>query len=46
MSFTTVEIVKKHLMENHLVISQVDGEPIKLNADSAVCLRYPPVNQQ
>jgi len=46
MSFTTVEIVKKHLMENHLVVSQVDSEPLKISANSAACLRYPPVNRQ
>jgi len=46
MSFTTVEIVKKHLMENHLVISQIDSEATKINADSTASLRYPPVSQQ
>jgi len=46
MSFTTVEIVKKHLMENHLVIRQIDSEPVKIDADTATSLRYPPISQQ
>ncbi|MCP4582264.1 MAG: hypothetical protein GY839_11665 [candidate division Zixibacteria bacterium] len=44
MSFTTVEIVKKHLMENHIVVSQIDSEPAKISDNSIAQLRYPPVN--
>ena len=43
MSFTTVEIVKKHILEKHIGIQQIESEPVKLVADSPVGLRYPPV---
>ena len=44
MSFTTVEIVKKHIVENHVAVSQIDSEPVKLEAGSAGKLKYPPIN--
>jgi hypothetical protein len=43
MSFTTIEIVKKHILEKHIGIQQIESEPVKLVADTAVGLRYPPV---
>jgi hypothetical protein len=46
MSFTTVEIVRKHILENHIAIGEIDSEPVKLNADSTGTLCYPPVNKE
>lgn len=43
MSFTTVEIVKKHILEKHIGIQQIESEPVRLVADTAVGLKYPPV---
>ena len=43
MSFTTVEIVRKHILENHISLSDVDSEPVKVGDDSSCFLRYPPV---
>jgi len=43
MSFTTIEIVKKHIVENRIAVSQIDSEPVKLTAGSKAQLRYPPV---
>lgn len=43
MSFTTVEIVKKHILEKHVGIQQVESEPVRMVADTAIGLRYPPV---
>ena len=44
MSFTTIDIVRKHLIENHVAVDQVDSEPVKLISDSSAKLKYPPVN--
>ncbi len=44
MSFTTVETVQKHIVENQIAVSQVDSEPVKLTAGLKVPLKYPPVN--
>ena len=43
MSFTTVEIVKKHILEKHVGVQQVESESVRIVADSSVNLRYPPV---
>ena len=44
MSFTTIEIVRKHILENRIAVGEVDSEPVKIGADSIGYLRYPPVN--
>jgi hypothetical protein len=43
MSFTTVDIVRKHLLENHVAVDRIDSEPVKITQSSAARLRYPPV---
>ncbi|MCD6161186.1 MAG: hypothetical protein J7K40_02090 [candidate division Zixibacteria bacterium] len=43
MSFTTVEIVKKHIIENRISVGQVYSEPVKLIAGTPAKLKYPPV---
>lgn len=45
MSFTTIDIVRKHLLENHIVVSEIDSEPVKISAASTAQLRYPPINK-
>lgn len=46
MSFTTIDIVRMHLLENHIAVSDIDSEPVKLAADTSGQLRYPPVNKE
>ncbi len=46
MSFTTVEIVKKHLMQSRIAFGRIESEPVKLEADSTVRLKYPPAKQE
>lgn len=43
MSFTTVDIVRNHILENHISISEIDSEPVKIAEDFKGILRYPPV---
>jgi hypothetical protein len=44
MSFTTVDIVRKHILENRIAVGDIDSEPVKIDADSVGHLRYSPVN--
>ena len=43
MSFTSIDIVRKHILENHISLSEIDSEAVKIGADSPTYLRYPPV---
>lgn len=46
MSFTTIAIVKKHIVENRISIGQVYLEPVKLIAGAPAKLKYPPVQNE
>ncbi len=45
MSFTTIDTVRKHILENHISISEIDSEPVKIDDNSAGLVRYPPVTE-
>jgi hypothetical protein len=43
MSFTSIEIVRKHILEKHLVISHIDSESAKLSALISHAVSFPPI---
>lgn len=43
MSFTSLEIVRKHILEKHLGINRIDSEPIQLLAENHVRVAFPPI---
>lgn len=45
MSYTTIDIVKKHLLENQLIAGRIEDEPLKLTIDAESKLKYPPVSE-
>jgi len=45
MSYTTIEIVKKHLLENRLIAGRIENEPLSLAVADESRLKYPPVSE-
>jgi hypothetical protein len=43
MSFTSIEIVRKHIPEKHLGISHIDSESVKLSALLSPAVSFPPI---
>jgi hypothetical protein len=43
MSFTSIEIVRKHILEKHLGISHIDSESVKLSALISHAVSFPPI---
>jgi hypothetical protein len=43
MSFTTIEIVRKHILEKHLGINHVESESLKLSALIPQAVGFPPI---
>lgn len=43
MSFTNVEIVRKHILEKHLGINRIESEPLQLHAENSNSVAFPPI---
>lgn len=45
MSFTSVETVRKHILEKHLGINTIESESLRLNAENYAGVAFPPIQK-
>jgi hypothetical protein len=43
MSYTSIEIVRKHIIEKHLGVGQIESESLRLVSLAPTAIKYPPV---